>query len=168
MAMKIAIICHSETGNTERMAELVGQGCEQVAGIKARCMAIDEVDAGWAAEVRAVIFGSPTYEGTCSWQMKRYLDTQPEGLLGKLGGVFVSQNWPGGGGGSFAEMSVIAGLLVHGMIVYSGGISVGKPFLHFGAVSTRAPQEELCRQRCLKLGSNIASKAQELFGERGA
>ncbi|MEW6751809.1 MAG: flavodoxin domain-containing protein [Candidatus Latescibacterota bacterium] len=162
--MKIAIVYHSETGNTQRMAELVQQGCQQVPGVEARCMSIDAVDSAYVEEARAVIFGSPTYEGTCSWQMKKYLDTEPGGLAGKLAGVFVSQNWPGGGGGSFAEMSIIAALLVHGMLVYSGGISLGAPYLHFGAVSTRAPHDDLYRQRCLKLGDNIARKAQEIFG----
>lgn len=162
--MKIAVIYHSETGNTQMMAELVREGCQQVAGVEARCMSVDGVDAAYVEEARAVIFGSPTYEGTCSWQMKRYLDTQPHGLAGKLAGVFVSQNWPGGGGGSFAEMSIIAALLVHGMLVYSGGISEGMPFLHFGAVSTKAPQDNLSRDRCLKLGRNIAAKAVALYG----
>jgi len=162
--MKVAIVYHSETGNTQAMAELVREGCEHAPGVEARCMSIDEVDGEYLAEAKAVIFGAPTYEGTCSWQMKRYLDTGPEGLAGKLAGVFVSQNWPGGGGGSFAEMSIIAALLVHGMLVYSGGIAVGTPFLHFGAVSTKAPREELYRQRCIKLGNNIARKAAELFG----
>ena len=96
--------------------------------------------------------------------MKKYLDTEPGELAGKLAGVFVSQNWPGGGGGSFAEMSIIAALLVHGMLVYSGGICVGMPFLHFGAVSTKAPQDDLYRERCIKLGHTIAGKAVELFG----
>ena len=162
--MKIAIIYHSQTGNTKQMAELVRQGCEQVQGVEARCMPIEEVDDDYVIASQAVILGSPTYEGACSWQMKKYLDTGPKGLTGKLGGVFVSQNWPGGGGGSFAEMTIIAGMLVRGMIVYSGGISLGQPYLHFGAVSARAPEETLYRERCLKLGENIACKAVELFG----
>jgi len=162
--MNIAIIYHSVSGNTRSMAELVRQGCMQVQGVEAKCMPIDEVDEDYVVEAAAVLFGSPTYEGTCSWQMKRYLDTGPKGLSGKLGGVFVSQNWPGGGGGSLAEMTIIAGLLVLGMIIYSGGISQGAPYLHFGAVSCRAPEEELYRERCIKLGENIAKKAVELFG----
>ena len=168
--MKIAIIYHSETGNTQKMAELVCEGCLKVPGIEARCMSIDDldescVDESYVVESAAVIFGSPTYEGSCSWQMKRFLDSGPKGVAGKLGGVFASQNWPGGGGASFAEMTMIAGMLVLGMIIYSGGISEGKPFLHFGAVSRRAPDEELYRERCLKLGENIAKKALELFGD---
>jgi len=163
--MKIAIIYHSESGNTQRMANLVRDGCLKVRGTEAKCMPIDNIDEGFVVESAAIIFGSPTYEGTCSWQMKKYLDTQPKGLPSKLGGVFVSQNWPGGGGASFAEMTIIAAMLVHGMLVYSGGISLGTPYLHFGAVSTRAPEEDIHRERCVKLGENIAKKAMELFGD---
>ena len=162
--MKVAIVYHSESGNTRRMAELVREGCLRVAGVEARCLSIDDVDDAYLEDASAVILGSPTYEGSCSWQMKRFLDTQPKGLPGKLGGVFASQNWPGGGGASFAEMTLIAGMLVHGMMVYSGGIAVGAPYLHFGAVSRKAPDDALYRDRCFKLGENIARKAVELFG----
>lgn len=162
--MKIAIIYHSESGNTRKMAELIREGCLNISGIEAKCMSIDDIDEAYMVESAAIILGSPTYEGSCSWQMKKYLDTGPKGLAGKLGGVFVSQNWPGGGGASFAEMTIIAAMLVHGMIIYSGGISVGQPYLHFGAVSMKAPDDEFYRGRCIKLGENIATKAIELFG----
>ncbi len=164
--MKIAIIYHSETGNTKQMADLVREGCESISGVEAKCMSIDAVDDAYVEEAKAVLFGAPTYEGTCSWQMKKYLDTGPRGLAGKLAGVFASQNWPGGGGASFAEMSIIAGLLVLGMMVYAGGIAVGPPYLHFGAVSTRAPEDDFYQQRCIKLGQNIAEKAAELYGNQ--
>lgn len=163
--MKIAVIYHSETGNTAQMAELVREGCGRVAGVEAQCMVVDAVDGKYVNESKAVILGCPTYEGSCSWQMKWYLDNAPVGLGGKLGGVFVSQNWPGGGGASFAEMTMIAGMLVHGMLIYSGGIAAGQPPLHFGAVSHKAPHIELYQERCRKLGENIARKAVELFGE---
>ena len=163
--MKIAIVYHSETGNTERMAELVKEGCESVSGVEARSMSVDETDGDYIRDAKAVIFGCPTYEGSCSWQLKKFLDTEPPPLGGKLAGVFASQNWPGGGGASFAEMTVIAACLVHGMLIYSGGISEGMPFLHFGAVSRKGPDEDLYRERCLKLGQNIANKATEIFPE---
>ena len=163
--VKIAIIYHSETGNTRQMAELVSEGCRKVEGVEARCMGVGEVDDDYVIESSAVIFGSPTYQGTCSWQIKKYFDSQATSLGGKLGGVFCSQNWPGGGGASFAEMTMIAAMLVHGMLIYSGGISEGMPFLHFGAVSRKAPEEALYRERCLKLGDNITRKAVALFGD---
>jgi NAD(P)H dehydrogenase (quinone) len=163
--IQIAIVYHSETGNTRQMAELVRQGCLRVAGVKARCMPVDDVDGDYVAASKAAILGSPTYEGSCTWQMKRYLDTAAGALAGKLGAVFASQNWPGGGGASFAEMTMIAGMLVRGMLIYSGGTSQGQPYLHFGAVSRRAPEEELYGERCLKLGENVARKAVELFAK---
>ena len=162
--MKISVIYHSETGNTEKMAALVKEGCSKIRGVEAECFSLEKIDGGYIERSKAVILGAPTYEGSASWQMKRFLDEPSVELAGKLGGVFASQNWPGGGGASFAEMTMIAGMLVRGMIIYSGGIAEGKPFLHFGAVSARAP-EGLYAERCVKLGKNIAEKAVCLFGE---
>ncbi len=164
--MKIAIVYHSETGNTARMAELVAEGCRSVSeSVDVRPMTIEAPDVGFLKDAKAIIFGSPTYEASCSWQMKRYLDTAGSELEGKLAGFFASQNWPGGGGASVAELMMIAGALVRGMLVYSGGIAEGKPYLHLGAVSARAPEQDLYRQRCLHLGQVITRKALELFGE---
>jgi len=163
--MKVAIVYHSETGNTERMAQLVKQGAEGVPGVEARLMGVEDYDRAWLADSPVVALGCPTYEGSCSWQMKRFLDEVDVQLAGKLGGVFASQNWPGGGGADFAEMTIIAGMLVRGMLIYSGGITQGPPFLHFGAVSTRRP-EGLYEQRCVKLGENLARKGLELFGRQ--
>lgn len=163
--MKVSIIYHSASGNTKKMAELVREGCLSVGEVEAKCMSVDSIDEDYVIQSSAIIFGSPTYMGTCAWQIKKYFDTEPGGLSGKLGGVFASQNWPGGGGASFAEMTMIAAMLVHGMMVYSGGTTEGEPYLHFGAVSARAPEVELYRDRCIKLGRNLAAKARELSVE---
>ena len=160
--MNIAVIYHSVSGNTKMQAELVAEGARSVTDIDVKIMSIDKPDNSWIEESHAVIFGCPTYEGSCSWQMKKFLDAPSLDLSGKLGGAFVSQNWPGGGGADLAEITIIAGMLVLGMLVYSGGITVGEPYLHFGAVSARAP-EGLFAERCRKLGENIALKAIELF-----
>ena len=166
--MDISIIYYSRTGNTAKMAELIAQGCESVpgaVGVRVKAMSVEDVDMAFLQGSSAVIFGSPTHGANLSWQMKRFLEELDQDLLaGKLGAVFASQNWPGGGGASFAEMSIISSLLVRGMLIYSGGLSVGEPPLHFGAVSHRAPEDELSISRCIKLGQNIANKASELFG----
>ena len=59
---------------------------------------------------------------------------------------------------------MIAGMLVRGMIVYSGGIAEGQPYLHFGAVSCPRAGRRAVPGALLKLGENIARKAVELFG----
>jgi len=161
--VKIAIVYHSETGNTQKMAEFIKNGCDNIEETDSKVMSIDNMDLAYIAGAEAVIFGCPTYEGTASWQMKKVLDTISVDLAGKLGGVFASQNWPGGGGADLTEITLIAGMLVRGMLIYSGGITQGQPFLHFGAVSEKAPKG-LYEKRCIKLGENIASKAKELWG----
>jgi len=164
--MKVAIVYHSETGNTARMAELVAEGCRSVSpDVEVALMTVFEPDPAYLRQARAIIFGCPTYEASCSWQMKRYLDTAGSELEGKLAGFFTSQNWPGGGGGSIAELTMVAAALVRGMLVYSGGITQGYPYLHLGAVSTRSPEESLYRERCQQLGRVITRKAMELFRE---
>ncbi len=70
---KIAAIYHSETGNTWQIAEVISEGCRKVEGVEARCMAVGEVDKDYAMESSALIFGSATYEGTCSWRSKNTL-----------------------------------------------------------------------------------------------
>jgi NAD(P)H dehydrogenase (quinone) len=166
ITIRIAIVYHSETGNTRKMAEFIKQGCDSVEDVESRTIPIDNIDEAYIAGADAVLFGCPTYEGSASWQMKKLLDTISVDLAGKLGGVFASQNWPGGGGADFTEITLIAGMLVRGMMIYSGGITKGDPFLHFGAVSEREPKG-LYQERCVKLGENIASKAKELWGQGG-
>jgi NAD(P)H dehydrogenase (quinone) len=165
--MKIAVIYHSVTGNTKKQAELVVTGALSVPGIEVKIMTVEDPDDQWIEESKAVIFGCPTYEGSCSWQMKKFFDTPKISYDGKLAGFFVSQNWPGGGGADFAEITMVAAALVLGMMVYSGGVSKGYPPLHFGAVSQKAPSNDLDRERAFKLGHNIALKAMELFSRDG-
>ncbi len=146
------------------MADLVPQGCLRVSDIEIKCMPVEEIDDQFLEQSRAVIFGTPTHDGTLSLQLKKCIrDAGRESFAGKLGAVFASQNWPGGGGASFAEMTVIAIMLVKGMLVYSGGIAEEGPDLHFGAVSHQAPEDDLYVQRCIQLGENVARKSLELF-----
>ena len=74
MTKKIAIIYHSGYGHTHRMAEAVAEGA------KGELVAIDAegnvTEAQWAtlAAADAIIFGSPTYMGSVSWQFKKFAD----------------------------------------------------------------------------------------------
>ncbi|SHJ76312.1 flavodoxin family protein [Paramaledivibacter caminithermalis] len=152
--MKIAIIYHSETGNTEKVAKLVAKGAEKVEGVNTKCMTIDDVDTGFVEEAKVVFFGTPTYAGTYSWQMKKWLDTCKLKLAGKVGCVFATENYLGGGADN-AELALLSQLLVKGMFVYSVGGSKGQPYTHFGAV-------------CIKDGTAEQKERVELFAERVA
>lgn len=66
---KIAVVFHSGYGHTVKQAEAIAQGAN------AELVAIDAegtiTEAQWATlnEAAAIIFGSPTYMGTVSWQL---------------------------------------------------------------------------------------------------
>jgi NAD(P)H dehydrogenase (quinone) len=71
---KIVIVYHSGYGHTTKQAEAVAKGAQ------AELIAIDKegniTDADWALLNAAdtIIFGSPTYMGSVSWQFKKFAD----------------------------------------------------------------------------------------------
>lgn len=95
---KVALVYHSGYGHTQRMAQSVADGAQ------AELVAIDAdgnlSEAGWAtlAAADAIIFGSPTYMGSVSWQFKKFADASSkvwyvQGWKDKIfGGFTVSAN----------------------------------------------------------------------------
>lgn len=161
--MKIAVVYHSESGNTARVAELIAEGACRSNGVEVKAMSVEDVDKGYVAESNAVIVGTPTYAGTFSWQMKEWLDTGRVDLADKLGAVFATASFVGGGA-DMAEMALIGHLLVKGMVVYSAGTSKGQPFTHYGCVTIKAG-DEAQQERARVFGQRVAKKALELFGD---
>lgn len=76
---KVAIIYHSGYGHTKKQAEAVHAGAAG-AGAEVDLIAIDAEgnvgEANWAslAAADAIVFGSPTYMGSVSWQFKKFAD----------------------------------------------------------------------------------------------
>ena len=70
----LVVVFHSGYGHTQRMAQAVALGAN------AEMLAIDAdgnvPDGGWdmLAAADAIIFGSPTYMGSVSWQFKKFAD----------------------------------------------------------------------------------------------
>lgn len=77
---KVAIVYHSGYGHTKKQAEAVHAGAAGVSGADVELIAISAegtiTDAQWAAleAADAIIFGSPTYMGSVSWQFKKFAD----------------------------------------------------------------------------------------------
>lgn len=160
--MNITILYHSESGNTEKVAGLIKSGCNKIGGIKAEMMAIQDADAAFINSSEAIILGGPTYTGDMSWQLKSFLDKNRQiDYKGKLGAVFATENFIGGGADS-ALISMLSHLLVKGMVVYSAGAADGKPYTHFGAVCIQAGNKKQ-RARAEIFGERIAKKTIELF-----
>jgi NAD(P)H dehydrogenase (quinone) len=71
---KIVVVYHSGYGHTKKVAEAVAQSAgAQLIGIDAEGN-IGEAD--WSAldAADAIVFGSPTYMGSVSWQFKKFAD----------------------------------------------------------------------------------------------
>ncbi len=76
----VAVIFHSGYGHTQRMAQSVLEGVSSVEDVESHQVTIDKegnipesvFETLKAAD--AIIFGSPTYMGTVSWQFKKFAD----------------------------------------------------------------------------------------------
>ena len=164
--MKLAIVYYSESGNTKQAAEYVAEGMKK-AGAEVGLFELDKIDEAFVAEAKAVVFGAPTFYADTCWQMKKWFDTESASvnLAGKLGGVYSTAHFAQGGG-DVAILTLIGHLLVKGMLVYSGGAALGKPFIHLGPVALDAVEGhyESCKADFEVYGERFAQKALELFG----
>lgn len=75
---QVAIVFHSGYGHTRRMAQAVADGAAE--GAQVQQIEIDAEgnvpESAWETlrAADAIVFGSPTYMGTVSWQFKKFAD----------------------------------------------------------------------------------------------
>ena len=141
---KTVVVYHSGYGHTQRVAQFVAEGA------KATIVAIDAdgniTDAEWdtlnAAD--AIIFGSPTYMGTVSWQFKKFADATSKQWFGsawkdKVAGGFTISASPSGD-----KLSPIQSFIP--LAMQQGMVWVGQPAMNDGNIN--------------RLGSNSGLMAQ--------
>lgn len=163
--MKLSVLYHSKSGNTQRMGEVIVEGMTRVAGVEARAYAIDAIDEAWLQESRAVVIGTPIYLATMSGALKNWFDgpSMKLGLAGKIGGAFATANYLHGGG-EIGIQSILSHMMVKGMLTYSGGGACGQPVIHLGPVALGAHLDD-ARETFLIYGERMATKAVEIFGK---
>jgi len=116
--MKVVIIYYSRGGTTKKMAELIRDGI-QAKKIEVDLFPINEVAAGDLLNYDGIIIGSPTYYGTCAYEVKKLLDesvSYHRKLDGKVGGAFTSSANVAGGNET-TILSILEAFLIHGMII---------------------------------------------------
>ena len=97
----IAIVYHSGYGHTQRMAQSVAEGSG------GQLIAIDadgNLPAGGWEQLKAadaIIFGSPTYMGSVSWQFKKFADASSR--------AWFSEDWKGKLFAGFTNSAAING-----------------------------------------------------------
>lgn len=166
--MKLAVIYASQTGHTREMGEVIAEGIRRT-GCEVRLFSIDEpVPAEYLEACCGIIVGTPTWGANACWPMERWLTEGCRGLplAGKLGGVYATAHYAQGGA-DIALLSMIGHLMVKGLLLYSGGASLGKPFIHLGPVALDAvgTHYEDCREDFRIYGERFARKALEFFGD---
>lgn len=166
--MNISIIYVSQTGNTEMAAEYIQDGIlEKYPFIQVKLMDIreNEVDLDFLEKSEAVIFGTPVYFTSMSWELKRWFDQSFRiNLRGKLGAAFVTAQSPAGGTDT-AIMETVRHMLAKGMLVYAGTGSAAKNKFQIGAVGV-AGQLEKCAGEFESFGADVAENVVKLFGRQ--
>jgi len=151
------VIYYTRTGNTEEMANIIGETLENE-GIDTSIQHVENTDISELQKHDGIIIGSPTYYGTMAAEIKKFLDesVQFHGKLdGKVGGAFASAGHLGGGNET-TVLSILEGLLIHGIIVQ--GDPEGD---HYGPCAVGAPDER-ARQECENLGRRMADLIKKL------
>lgn len=156
---KVLIIYFSKTGNTKKMAELVGEGVKNE-GLEVALQSVDQTTPEDLLNAQGIIIGSPTYFGTMAAAVKELLDKSVKyfgKMNGKVGAAF-STSGILGGGNETTVLDILKAFLIHGMIIQ--GETAGG---HYGPVAIGAPDDK-CRQECLALGKRVAALVKKLFG----
>jgi NAD(P)H dehydrogenase (quinone) len=82
--MLISIVYDSGYGHTKKQAEAVADGVRRVMGAEAQLIAVADGETPWEtlAVSDAIIFGSPTYNGSLSSKLKKFMEdsTKPAWL----------------------------------------------------------------------------------------
>lgn len=146
---KVLVIYDSRTGNTESMAQAVGEGAKN-SGIDVEIKRVAATSLNDLMAADGIIMGSPTHFGTMSEHMKALIGRSDEifgKLAGKIGAAFTSCG-EAFCGAETTLLSITCAMMNHGMLVLG---SVGMPY---GVACVEAPDEKALN-RCRNLGKAI-------------
>ncbi|MBU0544008.1 MAG: NAD(P)H-dependent oxidoreductase [Proteobacteria bacterium] len=152
---KALISYYSKSGNTKKMAEYIKEGISSVEKMEVAVKKISETALEDMLNSDVIIIGSPTYFGVMTAEVKELMDKSIKyygKLNGKIGGAFTSSGAIGGGNET-TILSILQGLLIHGMIVQ--GVQKGN---HYGPVSIGAPDESV-KEECPRYGKLLGQLA---------
>jgi NAD(P)H dehydrogenase (quinone) len=127
----VAIVYHSGFGHTKLQAEAVERGAASVEGVEPLLLTADEAsaDIDRLDTADAIIFGSPTYMGSLSAEMKKFLEASApkwytRGWQDKVAGAFTnSSSFSGDKLNTLVNLMITA--MQQGMIFVSLGLHPG-------------------------------------------
>lgn len=155
---RVLITYFSKSGNTKEMAQSIKEGLDSMGDVDVALKKVQNTTIDDLRSSDGIIVGSPTYFGVMAAEVKQLMDKSIQcygKLVGKVGGAFTSSGMIGGGNET-TIMSILQGLLIHGMIIQ--GVQKGN---HYGPVSVGAPNEEV-RDECVQYGKMIGGLVKRL------
>ena len=172
--VRVLVVYHTMTGNTQTLAEAVAEGARLVPGAVVTLKTVNEVEKEELEATDALLIGSPTYWGTMSAPVKQFIDDwffAYRVFMGdKVGGAFATGGGDGGGKG-LVVLSILTAMLNNGMVVAGPHYSDGDArFGGFGVGATTGPdspgldETELSRARLL--GERVTTVAKQYRGSQ--
>ena len=163
LTVKVLVVYHSLTGNTEKMAKAVVQGAQSVPATTVKLKRVGEVTAEQLFGSDGLIVGSPVYWSNMAGEVKTFFDNwqfkfgvYPEfKMRNKVGAAFAT----GGqisSGKEVTMLTILAAMLGNQMIVVSDGGAFGASATTEGA-SPGIDEKELAAARAL--GQRVAEVA---------
>jgi len=136
---------HSETGNTEKLAQAIGKGLASVEGVEVTLRKTADVKPAEVVRYDGIVVGTPVHWANMSAETKRFLDQVGAALWaaktngdGRTAGAFCT----GGGaamGKDVARMSILSAFLTMRFTVIGGVDSEG--FGTLGPEATTGPAD---------------------------
>lgn len=131
-AVKVLVAYHSQSGNTERMAEAVVEGAKSLPGTTVLLKRVGQVTADDLFLSDAIVVGSPVYWSNMSGEVKTFFDNWqfkfgvfPEfKMKNKIGAAFATGGQVSGGK-EVTMLTILAAMLGNQMIVVSAGGAFG-------------------------------------------
>jgi NAD(P)H dehydrogenase (quinone) len=156
---KVLIVYFSHGGNTRKMAEVLSASVKD-SGCEVSLKKVEEATLEDLRRTDGVLLGAPCYFGCVANPMKRFIDESivlfgKGELEGKAAGAFASTGGIGGGG-ELTLLSMLHGLLIHGMVVQ--GLRKGG---HFGPLAIGEPDQRVMEE-CAAYGAQFAALVSKL------
>jgi NAD(P)H dehydrogenase (quinone) len=131
-SVKVLVAYHSQSGNTERMAEAVAEGARSLRGTIVALKRVGQVTADDLFSSDAIIIGSPVYWANMSGEVKTFFDNWqfkfgvfPEfKMRNKVGAAFATGGQTSSGK-EVTMLTILAAMLGNQMIVVSAGGAFG-------------------------------------------
>jgi len=154
---KALVVYYSQSGNTQKMAQLIGEAIDKE-GVEAAVKDVKDVSADELLQYEAIVVGSPTYYGSMAAQIKKLFDDSVKfhtKLEGKIGAAFASSANIAGGNET-TILDILNAMLIHGMIIQ--GDPRGD---HYGPVAIGAPDARSTKE-CARAGVRLAGLVKKL------